>query len=355
MGGANSKKRAKRLAEVQERYATESSNIGQGVTTLNKYERHAILGEGTFGRVILYNIDGNPVAVKALKKRAMVDLKQLRHVQDEVKILKQANHPFIVRYFAGFQDTERVYLLLEYIQGGEMFSYLRDEGHFSVPRVRLYSGEILLALRFLHLQQIVYRDLKPENLLVRKDGNVIITDFGFAKKLTASSPRTYTTCGTPDYLAPEIIRAQGHREYVDLWALGVLIFEMATGFPPFYTDKSDMEMYKKIIKGDMGKFPKSIARDKGLTSIVRGLLKVEPSKRLGCAKAGSQVLVDHPFYKTLKWADVFERKVKPDFLPEVGKDPFDTSAFDPYEEDKSVSAPLTDTEELQFAAFDEVF
>lgn len=248
MGGSSSKKKLKALESVQSKYAEKAENKVGILTTLTGCERHNILGEGTFGRVVLYNINNVPVAVKALKKRAMMDLKQLRHVKDEINILKQANYPFIVRYYSGFQDTSNVYLLLEYIQGGELFSYLRDEGKFDLTRTRLYSGEILLALRFLHQQRIVYRDLKPENLLVRKDGHVIITDFGFAKKLTSESPRTYTTCGTPDYLAPEIIHASGHREYVDLWALGVLIFEMATGYPPFYTETSTLEMYKRIIR-----------------------------------------------------------------------------------------------------------
>jgi|TARA_B110000091_G_C13740813_1_gene443280 protein kinase A len=355
MGGKSSKKQQKKLEEVQAKYAAKVSNEVGVLTSLKGNERHAILGEGTFGRVVLYNINNIPVAVKALKKRPMLELKQLRHVQDEINILKQANYPFIVRYYSGFQDEDCVYLLLEYIQGGEMFSYLRDESKFSVTRTRLYSAEILLALRFLHLQKIVYRDLKPENLLVRGDGHVIITDFGFAKKLTANAPRTYTTCGTPDYLAPEIIRAKGHREYVDLWALGVLIFEMATGYPPFYTDGSDLDMYKKIIRGERNPFPKSLAKNKPLVNIVNGLLKVDIAKRLGCAKLGSAAILAHKFYKPLKWDEVFQRKVKPEFVPKIKGGAFDTSAFDDYDDNNANHTELNADEIKEFNVFDDVF
>jgi serine/threonine protein kinase len=357
MGGSSSKKQEKLLEQAQEKYARSSSNDVGVLQSLEQYERHAILGEGTFGRVVLYNINGVPVAVKALKKRPMIDLKQLKHVQDEINILKMAEYPFIVRYYSGFQDKNSVYLLLEYIQGGEMFSYLRDEGKFNINRTRLYSGEILLALRFLHMQRIVYRDLKPENLLVRGDGHVIITDFGFAKKLSTESPRTFTTCGTPDYLAPEIIRASGHREYVDLWALGVLIFEMATGYPPFYTEGSDLEMYKKIIRGERNAFPKTLSKNKPFVSIVNGLLTVDISKRLGCGRKAANAILSHKFYQSLKWHQVFERNVKPEFVPNVGLKggAFDTSRFDEYEPDNSEPEALTEEEVLKFKVFDDVF
>ena len=357
MGGTSSKKNRQNLDAVQTKYAAETSKEVGVLTTLQGYKKHAILGEGSFGRVVLYNINEVPVAVKALKKRAMLQLKQVRHVIDEITILKQCKYPFIVEYYSGFQDTENVYLLLEYIQGGELFSYLRDETKFDVPRTRLYAGEILLALRFLHHQRIVYRDLKPENLLVRNDGHIIITDFGFAKKLSDDNPRTWTVCGTPDYLAPEIIRAtNGHREYVDLWALGVLIYEMATGYAPFYDpDGSDLEMYKKILRGKRNNIPKNLAKNKGLVSIINSLLKVDVTKRLGCAKNGSDAILAHPFFKGMKWDVVFERRIKPTFLPKVSQDAFDTSAFDHYDEDTSKMEALAEDEETQFDAFTTVF
>ena len=355
--GQSSKKKQQNLDLVQQKYAVESTNNVGVLTSLTGQERHAILGEGTFGRVILYNINGVPVAVKALKKRPMLELTQLVHVQDEILILKQAKYPFIVQYYSGFQDEECVYLLLEYIQGGEMFSYLRDEGKFDLKRTRLYSGEILLALRFLHQQQIIYRDLKPENLLVRSNGHVIITDFGFAKKLTPENPRTYTTCGTPDYLAPEIIRNSGHREYVDIWALGVLIFEMATGYPPFYTEGADIEMYKKIIRGERNPLPSNLDKNKPLKNLLGGLLKVDVAKRLGCAKGGSDVILAHKFYKSFKWDQVFERRIQPDFAPgaKLTGGAFDTSAFDKYDEDHSTPEPLTPEERVKFEVFEGIF
>lgn len=190
-----------------------------------------VIGTGTFGKVYLALLDGKPVALKALKKTQIINLKQVDHIKLEKSLLAQVYHPFIVNLHESFKDSTHVYLNFEYVQGGEIFRLLRRENLFPNDVALFYITEIVLALEYLHKQRIAYRDLKPENLLVASDGHMKITDFGFAKQI---NDKTFTLCGTPEYLAPEIIMSVGHNHGVDWWALGILIFEMLAGYPPFY-------------------------------------------------------------------------------------------------------------------------
>jgi serine/threonine protein kinase len=187
------------------------------------------LGTGTFGRVYLSKLKNQEryFAMKTLKKMEVVRLKQVEHIISEKNILMQVKHPFIVNLLCTFQDTFCVYMLEEYVVGGELFSHLRRAGRFSNEMTKFYACQITLALSHLHSLDIIYRDLKPENLLLDQQGNIKITDFGFAKVVT---DRTWTLCGTPEYLAPEIIGSKGHGKAVDWWALGILIFEMLAGY-----------------------------------------------------------------------------------------------------------------------------
>jgi serine/threonine protein kinase len=171
-------------------------------------------------------IEGKPCAVKVLKKRKIIELNQLDHIKSEKNLLASIQHPFIVNLIESFTDDLNIYLVFELIQGGEIFRLLRKESMFPNDVALFYIAEITLAFEHLHSQKIAYRDLKPENLLIGSDGHLRITDFGFAKKI---EDRSYTLCGTPEYLAPEIILQQGHNHAVDWWALGVLLFEMLSG------------------------------------------------------------------------------------------------------------------------------
>jgi protein kinase X len=284
MGGKSSKYK-KNLSKAEDSYSTSNKSLVHQFdnSTLQSFELFGTLGEGTFGRVRLARhkkVSDVPVAIKILKKKAAVEMKQVQHLKNEKAILESVQHPGIIQLFSTFQDSSHVFMILAYISGGEMFKYLRDEGQFSVPRTRIYAAEIFLALEYLHRNNIIYRDLKPENLLITQSGHMIVTDFGFAKVLKPGT-RTYTTCGTPDYLAPEIIRSKGHGKPVDWWAFGVLVYEMATGFPPFYHD-SVIEIYKMIIKGKMGAWPKRLAKkERPMRAFVRQLLSVDITKRLG--------------------------------------------------------------------------
>ncbi|KAF8948556.1 hypothetical protein BGZ52_006786, partial [Haplosporangium bisporale] len=215
--------------------------------------------------------------MKVLKKFEVVRLKQVEHINSEKQILSQVHFPFIVNLFTTFQDDRNLYMLLEYVIGGELFSHLRKAGRFTNDMTRFYAAEIVLAIEYLHARDIIYRDLKPENLLLDSSGHIKITDFGFAKRV---EDRTWTLCGTPEYLAPEIIQSKGHGKAVDWWALGILIFEMLAGYPPFFDD-NPFGIYEKILAGRIY-FPSHI--DSAAKDLIKKLLTADRTKRLGNLK-----------------------------------------------------------------------
>ncbi|VEN46442.1 unnamed protein product, partial [Callosobruchus maculatus] len=274
--------------------STESLNSSSAVTTADDDESsdddkdgcgiedfHMIktIGTGTFGRVLLCrNKDtGKHGAMKVLCLADVIRLKQVEHVKNEKHVLQEIRHPFIVNLLWSDRDDICIYMLFEYVCGGELFSYLRNAGRFSTSTGNFYSAEIVSALDYLHSKNIVYRDLKPENLLLDSEGHLKITDFGFAKKLT---DRTWTLCGTPEYLAPEIIQSKGHNKAVDWWALGVLIYEMLVGYPPFYDD-NPFGIYEKILSGKI-EWPKHL--DPIAKDLIKKLLVHDRTKRLGNMK-----------------------------------------------------------------------
>lgn len=306
-----------------------------GQLTQHTFHFGDTLGTGTFGRVRLvsYKFKGKQVwfALKCLKKTEILRLKQVEHIKAEKAILSEIAHPFIVNLYASFQDDKRLYMLLEYVIGGELFSQLRKVGRFSNETARFYAAEIVLALDYLHSLNICYRDLKPENLLIDKDGHIKITDFGFAKKV---EDRTWTLCGTPEYLAPEIIQSKGHGKAVDWWAVGILIYEMLAGYPPFF-DENPFGIYQKILAGKI-EFPRHF--DVNAKDLIKKLLTADRTKRFGCLKNGAEDIKEHKWFKGIEWKDVFARKVKPPYVPAY-KAPNDTSNFDKYPDSEEDSSP----------------
>ena len=213
---------------------------------------------------------------------------------------------------------------LEYVIGGELFRHLRNLGQFSNTVSQFYAAEIISALQYMHSVDIIYRDLKPENLLIDQKGHIKITDFGFAKKVP---DRTWTLCGTPEYLAPEIIQSKGHGKPADWWALGILIYEMLVGNPPFFDD-SPFGIYEKILAGKFG-FPShvdSLAKD-----LIRRLLVNDVSKRLGNLKSGNKDITSHKWFGNLDWIKLYNRQIPVPFVPKQAH-PGDTKNFDNYEE-----------------------
>uniref|UniRef100_A0A182IQZ2 Protein kinase domain-containing protein n=1 Tax=Anopheles atroparvus TaxID=41427 RepID=A0A182IQZ2_ANOAO len=302
------------------------------------------LSTGTFGRVCLCRdkITNKYWAMKILAMADVIRLKQIEHVKNEKNILREIDHPFIVNMRWNCKDDCCLYMLFEFVSGGELFSYLRNAGRFDSATANFYACEIVLALEYLHSLSIVYRDLKPENLLLDRDGHLKITDFGFAKKL---KDRTWTLCGTPEYLAPEIIQSKGHNKAVDWWALGVLIYEMVVGYPPFYDD-NPFGIYEKILSGkiEWSRHVDPIAKD-----LVKKLLVLDRTKRLGNMKNGAEDVKRHRWFKQLDWNVVIRKQLKPPIVPTYvfSSKEDDTSNFDDYPETDWKSVRSLDKIEMQ--------
>jgi serine/threonine protein kinase len=243
------------------------------------------------------------------------------------------SHPFIVNLIATFQDPKRICVLLEYVNGGELFSYLRNEGQLSDQTVKIYSGEIVLAFEYLHDKLIAYRDLKPENILIDSAGFMKVTDFGFAKVV---EDRTWTLCGTPEYLAPEIIQSKGHNMGVDWWAVGILIFEMLAGYPPYYDD-NPFGIYQQVLEQDP-QFPQGEFKGSA-KSLIKKLLHKDATKRLGCLFGGARDVKGHKWYAEIDFEKLLARDIEAPYLPSV-KSAIDTSQFDPYPESTCESAAV---------------
>ncbi|KDE03170.1 AGC/PKA protein kinase [Microbotryum lychnidis-dioicae p1A1 Lamole] len=299
---------------------------------LGDFDMLDTLGTGTFGRVILAQLRPAPCrpaqtqphyfAMKVLEKVTVVRLRQIEHLNSERATLAQVSHPFIVNLFCTFQDEQNLYLLLEYVQGGELFSHLRRAGRFSADVARFYAANLILALEYLHKKDIIYRDLKPENLLIDSTGYLKITDFGFAKHVR---DRTYTLCGTPEYLAPEIIMATGHGPAADWWALGVLIFELLAGYPPFFAD-NPLETYERILQNKFS-FPAHI--DRNARDLIKHLLTPDLSKRLGNLVHGASDVKRHPWFEGVEWDAVETKQIRAPIIPHASG-PSDTSNFERY-------------------------
>ncbi len=299
------------------------------------------LGTGTFGRVFLVKYTASPkyFALKKLRKVDIYRLKQVDHVQSERSLLARLSHPFIIRLHAAMQDERHLYMLLEYAPGGELFHYLRRAGRFSVGATRFYIAELVLAIEYLHAHGIVYRDLKPENLLLDAGGHLKLADFGFAKVVPAA---TYTLCGTPEYLAPEIIRGHGYGRSVDWWALGVLIYEMVTGNPPF-NGNTPTAVYEQALSGTVQFLP-TVPPD--VRELVSGLLTIDITKRLGCTDGGAATVKAAPFFGGVDWAAVYERAYRPPILPATHASPPGTPAGGAYDDEAAAECnfPLDDSQ-----------
>ncbi|KAI0474811.1 serine/threonine-protein kinase gad8 [Xylaria cf. heliscus] len=316
------------------------------------FELLKVIGQGSFGKVMqVRKRDTNCIyAVKSIRKEKIIARNEVTHTLNERSVLAQINNPFIVPLKFTFQSPEKLYFVLAFINGGELFHHLMKEQCFDINRSRFYACELLCAVECLHGFDVIYRDLKPENILLDNEGHIALCDFGLCKPRMKDDDRTNTFCGTPEYLAPEVIRGDGYNKTVDWWTLGVILWEMIAGLPPFYHENVP-EMYNKILREPLH-FPDSIppaARD-----LLKRLLDRDPAKRLGAN--GSAEIKSHPFFEDIDWKTLMQRKYEPAFKPNV-VDALDTTNFDTgftsqSPQDSYVSGPaLSLATQHQFAGF----
>uniref|UniRef100_T1JKP5 Non-specific serine/threonine protein kinase n=1 Tax=Strigamia maritima TaxID=126957 RepID=T1JKP5_STRMM len=286
-----------------------------------------VIGKGSFGKVLLakHKSDGKIFAIKVLEKKMILKRNETRHIMSERNVLLEATqHPFLVTLHYSFQTSDKLYFVLDFINGGELFFHLQRERYFPESRAQFYAAEMATALGYLHQTGIVYRDLKPENILLKFDGHIVLTDFGLCKEGIYSDNKTSTFCGTPEYLAPEVLRKQPYTKAVDWWCFGSVLYEMVYGLPPFYS-RDTPEMYDNILNKPI-RLRTNIsvaARD-----ILLKLLQKNPDMRLGSSDADVVEICEHEFFKSIKWSDLVEKRIPPPYIPDV-QDRMDLKNIDP--------------------------
>ncbi|KAL1924232.1 uncharacterized protein VTP21DRAFT_7267 [Calcarisporiella thermophila] len=293
-----------------------------------------VLGKGCMGKVLLVrDPEGQLRALKAINKDWVVLQREIEHTKTERDILAavaRTQHPFLMRLFHAFQTNEHLVLVMQYYPGGDIASQLARWYKFDPERARLYAAEIVLGLEELHRLGVVYRDLKPENILIGEDGHLVLTDFGLSKKFSSEEMaaagendlKTSTFCGTAEYLAPELLRAEEYDFSVDWWSLGTLLYEMLTGYTPFWAD-TQQDMFTRVLEDDV-EFPADF--DEDAADLIWGLLQRDPAKRLGSAE-GAAAIKAHPYFASLDWEAVRAKRVAAPYVPELSGE-LDFSHFD---------------------------
>ncbi|KAM5316154.1 ribosomal protein S6 kinase beta-2 isoform 2-T2 [Glossophaga mutica] len=329
------------------------------------FELLRVLGKGGYGKVFqVRKVQGTNLgkiyAMKVLRKAKIVrNAKDTAHTRAERNILESVKHPFIVELAYAFQTGGKLYLILECLSGGELFTHLEREGIFLEDTACFYLGEITLALGHLHSQGIIYRDLKPENIMLNSQGHIKLTDFGLCKESIHEGTVTHTFCGTIEYMAPEILVRSGHNRAVDWWSLGALMYDMLTGSPPFTAENRKKTM-DKIIKGKLA-LPPYLTPD--ARDLVKKFLKRNPSQRIGGGPGDAADVQRHPFFRHINWDDLLARRVDPPFRPCLGFTYVAPSVLDSIREGFSFqpklrsprrlnSSPRTPISPLKFSPFE---
>lgn len=319
-------------------------NLGQGKEKLSvaDFDLLKVVGKGAFGKVMLVRkktgvAEGQIFAMKVLKKAVIAAKGQVEHTKSERSILCEIRHPFVVRLRFAFQSEDKLYLVTDYYNGGSLFYHLRKSRSFSEERARFYAAELLTALDHLHKQNIIYRDLKLENVLMDSQGHIALTDFGLSKQNIDSTGGATTFCGTAEYIAPELLKGQRYGAAVDWWSFGILLYEMMAGRTPFY-DKNRKLMFYKIINtapqvqqvADVAsfvvcltlcvlcvQFPPHFSPE--ACTVLRALLNINPESRLGSIEGGNgaQDIIMSDFFRVISFDDLLEKRIEPPFTPEV--------------------------------------
>jgi serine/threonine protein kinase len=300
----------------------ESSRVNLGsserlTTKPSDFEFLKVIGKGSFGKVLLarHKTEDELYAVKVLNKSHVLRKNETKHIMAERNVLiRNVIHPFLVGLHYSFQTGDKLYFVLDYINGGELFFHIQRERCFSEARSRFYAAEIASALGYLHSLNIIYRDLKPENILLDNEGHVALTDFGLCKEGIAGRNTTSTFCGTPEYLAPEVLQKKPYDRAVDWWCLGSVLYEILFGLPPFYS-RNTSEMYENTLHKPL-QFRSTNHVSPAAVDILEKLLTKDKAERLG-TKRDVEEIKEHEFFASINWTLLDQRLVEPPFVPDV--------------------------------------
>ena len=326
----------KRNQLIDKEKAQEIGEILYPKLNYNDFEPLKLLGTGTFGRVLLVRFKSNNqlYAMKILMKSRIKSTHQEEHTKAERDLMVQIDNPFLLNIKFAFQDETKLYIVSNFMQGGDMFYHLHFESKFSEKKAKFYLIEIILGLEYLHKNNMIYRDLKPENILMDSTGHIKLSDFGLSKILSDNDEKAFTMCGTPQYLAPEIMKEEGYNKNVDWWSLGCFFYEMITGFLPFYIPKDYLneKVYEQKVIFPSGINPLAI-------KFIKELLVVDPNNRLGNGVNGVENIKSHEYFKDVDWNKYYNKEIEPPFIPKLDSDE-DLKYFDKMFTDEPVDSPV---------------
>lgn len=332
------------LDELKEQFFAIYSKSCVSTKTVKDYDNVKTLGKGGCSTIFLVRDKSTLeiLTMKVIEKEEIVQKKQIKQMITEKKILESVNFPFTTSLAAAFTDNVYVYLVVPFESGGELFSLIRRSKSLSDTLAKFYAGQVVLGLEYLHHCSVVHRDIKPENIFISREGYIKLGDFGFSKVIES---RTWTLCGTPEYLAPELILSQGYSFPIDWWATGVLIYEMVCGYTPFYSSSKDKQ-YSKIISGTF-KVPDEI--NAPCKTLIKRLLVVDPTKRYGSLKAGVYDIKNAKWFSDIDWSALLHKRIQPPYVPDV-KNEGDAENF-PECDDVRLKKRSTCLYENEFAEF----